>query len=78
MNVVTFVYEGNGDRADVVISAELGITRSNAAKLIEEGNAKKGDATLKKITKLENDYNSVIQTKTNIFLKFQIGVKSPS
>ena len=54
MNVVTFVYEGNGDRADVVISAELGITRSNAAKLIEEGNAKKGDVTLKKNTKLEN------------------------
>ena len=54
MNVVTFVYEGNGDRADIIISAELGITRSNAAKLIEEGNAKKGDAILKKNTKLEN------------------------
>ena len=54
MNVVTFVYDGNGERADVVISVELGITRSNAAKLIEEGNAKKGDITLKKNTKLEN------------------------
>ena len=54
MNVVTFVYDGNGDRADVVISAELGITRSNAAKLIEDGNAKKGDTILKKNTKLEN------------------------
>ena len=55
MNVVTFVYEGQDAlRADVVISSYLEITRSNAAKLIDEGNATKGGAPLKKNTKIES------------------------
>ena len=54
MNVVTFIYEGEGPlRADIVIAERLGITRSNASKLIEEGNATRGDTPLKKNTKLE-------------------------
>ena len=54
MNVVTFIYEGEGPlRADIVIAERLGITRSNASKLIEEGNATRGGTPLKKNTKLE-------------------------
>ena len=53
MNVVTFTYGGtDAQRADVVIAEQLGITRSAASKLIEEGNALRSGHPLKKNTKL--------------------------
>ena len=54
METVTFKYEGEASqRADVVIAAELGITRSNASKLLEEGNVSRNGALIKKNTKIE-------------------------
>ncbi len=53
MEIKTFKYMGEISRADVVVSEELEMTRSNVARLIEEGNVLKDGKEIKKNTKIE-------------------------